>query len=175
MRLNVCLAALAATLVASPALAQQAFPTDTAAATARGTVLQSHSLVNQTALDFGIVSADPANPGTVSIEASAAGLRSFTGGVTLLPSTFQAARFDGLAAPLENVALTLTPPGGNVIQDAAGDTITVNSMSVDSNGLARQASSTGNFTVYVGGTFGIAANQNSGVYTAQFELTAEYQ
>lgn len=175
MRLNVCVAAVAALFVASPALAQQVFPTDTAAATARGVVLQSHSLVNQTALDFGIISADPANPGTVSIEASSAGLRTFTGGVTLLPSSFQAARFDGLAAPLETVVLTLTPPTGNVIQDAAGDTIAVNSMTVDTNGLTRQANSNGNFTVYVGGTFGVAANQNSGVYSAQFQLTAEYQ
>jgi hypothetical protein len=174
MRFTLLVAALAATTAAAPAFAQQ-FPTDTAAATARGVVLQAHQLVNQTALDFGIVTVDPATPGTVSIEASAAGLRTVGGGVTGLPSTFQAARFDGLAAPLENVVLTLTPPAGNVLQDAAGDTVTVNAMSVDSNGLARQASSNGNFTVYVGGDFGLAANQPSGVYSAQFQLTAEYQ
>lgn len=174
MRLNICLAALAATVVATPALAQS-FPSDTAAATARGVVLQAHQLVNQTTLDFGIVTVDPATPGTVSIEASSAGLRSVGGGVTALPSTFQAARFDGLAAPLENVVLTLTPPAGNVLLDAAGDTVAVNSMSVDSAGLSRQANSTGKFTVYVGGAFGLAANQHSGVYSAQFQLTAQYQ
>jgi hypothetical protein len=61
------------------------------------------------------------------------------------------------------------------LQDAAGDTVTVNSMTVDANGLTRQADANGDFTVYVGGDFGLAANQPSGVYSAQFQLTADYQ
>ena len=95
--------------------------------------------------------------------------------MTLLPSASSSARFDGLAAPLETVALTLTPPVGNVLQSAAGDQITVNSMSVDSAGLIRAANSSGDFTVYVGGAFGLTATQPAGVYTADFNLTAEYQ
>ena len=71
--------------------------------------------------------------------------------------------------------LTLTPPVGNVLQSAAGDQIAVNSMSVDAAGLTRTANSTGGFTVYVGGDFGLTANQPAGVYSAQFKLTAEYQ
>jgi hypothetical protein len=31
------------------------------------------------------------------------------------------------------------------------------------------------YSVYVGGTFGIGANQPSGVYSAQFDVTATYQ
>jgi hypothetical protein len=173
MRYKICLAALAATLAASPAFAQAV--TDTASATARGVVLQQHSLINNGALDFGIVTTDGTNPGTVVIESSSAGTRTATNGVSLLPGASQAARFDGLAAPLETVVLTLVPPVGNVLQDAAGDTITVNSMSVDANGLTRQADANGNFTVYVGGDFGLTAIQPSGVYSAQFQLTAEYQ
>ena len=175
MRSYVYLAALAASAaVASPALAQ-AFPSDDAPATARGVVLQQHSLINQTNLDFGIVTTDGTNPGTVTIAASAAGARASTGGVTLLPSTSSSARFDGLAAPLETVVLTLTPPVGNVLPDAAGDQITVNSMSVDAAGLTRTANATGNFTVYVGGDFGLTATQAAGVYSANFNLNAEYQ
>jgi len=175
MRFYVTLAALAATAgVASPAFAQ-AFPNDDAPAVARGVVLQTHSLVNQSDLDFGIVTTDGTNPGTVSIAASAAGARASTGGVTLLPSTSSSARFDGLAAPLETVVLTLTPPVGNVLQSAAGDQITVNSMSVDAAGLTRTASATGTFTVYVGGDFGLTATQAAGVYSADFNLNAEYQ
>ena len=180
MRLNVCLAALAATLVASPAFAQAAptFPTDTASATARGTVLQSHSLVNATALDFGIVTVDPTTGGTVSISADPSAVRTTggAGGVTPLPSTFTAARFDGLAAPLEKVVLSLTPPSGGVITDAANDSIKVTSLYVDqSNNMTRQANSSGSFTVYVGGDFDLAANQASGVYSGTFQLTASYQ
>ena len=175
MRFNVYLAALAASAaVASPAFAQ-AFPSDDAPATARGVVLQQHSLLNQSNLDFGIVTTDGISAGTVTIAADAAGARASTGGVTLLPSTSSSARFDGLAAPLETVVLTLTPPVGNVLQDAAGDQIAVNSMSVDAAGLTRTASATGTFTVYVGGDFGLTANQAAGVYSANFNLNAEYQ
>jgi hypothetical protein len=173
MRFNLYLAAAAATLAASPAFAQAV--TDTADATARGVVLQQHSLINNGALDFGIVTTDGTSAGTVVIAASSTGTRTNTGGVTLLPGASQAARFDGLAAPLETVVLTLTPPVGGVIQDAAGDTITVNSMSVDAAGLTRTADANGNFTVYVGGDFGLTATQTAGVYSAQFKLTAEYQ
>lgn len=176
MRFHVCLAALAASAaVASPAFAQQVYPSDTAQATARGVVLQQHSLINQTNLDFGIVTTDGVNSGTVTIASDSSGSRASTGGVTLLPSTSSSARFDGLAAPLETVVLTLTPPVGNVLQDAAGDQIAVNSMSVDAAGVTRTANSTGGFTVYVGGDFGLAANQAAGVYSADFHLTAEYQ
>ena len=177
MRFHVTLAALAASAaVATPALAQT-FPNDDAPATARGVVLQTHSLINQTDLDFGIVTTDGTNTGTVTIAPDASGARGFTGGVMLLPSNPTSARFDGLAAPLETVVLTLTKPVGNVLQDAAGDQITVNSMSIDGAGLTETiaANGTGDFTVYVGGDFGLAATQKAGVYSASFNLNAEYQ
>ena len=175
MRFYVTLAALAASAaVATPAFAQ-AFPNDDAPAVARGVVLQTHSLINQSDLDFGIVTTDGTNPGTVTIAPDSSGARGFTGGVMLLPSNPTSARFDGLAAPLETVVLTLTPPVGNVLQDAAGDQITVNSMSVDAAGLTRTANATGGFVVYVGGDFGLTATQPAGVYSADFHLTAEYQ
>ena len=177
MRYTLLVAALAAT-VATPALAQQA-PTasDTATATARGVVLQAHQLVKNTDLDFGVVTVDPLNAGTVSISADAAGSRSATGGVTPLPSTYQAASFDGLAAPAETVALTITNPPSNVLVSStnSNDKITVNSLNLDAAGASRVADSTGAFVVYVCGTFGLIANQPAGVYSAQFDLTADYQ
>jgi hypothetical protein len=153
MRLTVCFAALAATLVATPALAQS-YPSDTATATAKGTVLQSHQLVNGSPLDFGIVTVDSVNGGTVSITASGTPVRTTggAGGVTALPSSISAARFDGLAAPLENVVLSL----GSL------PTLT-------------DANNSGNFTVYVGGDFSLSAGQPSGVYSGTFQLTAQYQ
>lgn len=178
MRMNVCLAALAATLIASPALAQQApSASDTATATARGVVLQAHQLVKDTDLDFGVVTVDSATAGTVSISADSTGARTATGGVTPLPSTYQAASFQGLAAPAETVALTITPPAGNVLISStnANDKITVNSLNLDAAGASRVADSTGAFNVWVGGTFGLNAGQPAGVYSAQFQLTADYQ
>ena len=70
MRLNICLAAAAATLAASPAFAQAV--TDTAPAIARGVVLQQHSLINNGDLDFGIVTTDGATAGTVAVAATSA-------------------------------------------------------------------------------------------------------
>lgn len=175
MRLNICFAAFAATLVAAPAFAAAA--SDTTSATARGVVLQAHQLVKSTDLDFGLVTVDSVNAGTVSISADSTGTRTATGGVTPLPSTYQAASFNGLAAPGETVALTITPPPSNVLISTTNpnDKITVNSLNLDSAGASRVADSTGSFTVYVGGSFGLNAAQNAGVYTGQFQLTANYQ
>jgi hypothetical protein len=180
MRLNICLAALAATLVASPAFAQ-AVPTasDTASAEAKGVVLQAHKLVKNKDLDFGVVTVDSVNGGTVSISADSSGTRTTggAGGVTPLPSTFQAANFDGLAAPGETVQLTLTPPAGGVIVSTtnANDKIAVTSLDLDAAGPTRVTDTSGQFAVYVGGTFTLNAGQNAGVYTGQFDLKADYQ
>lgn len=176
MRLNICLAAFAASFVAAPALAAPT-ASDTTSATARGVVLQAHQLVKATDLDFGVVTVDSINAGTVSISADSAGTRTATGGVTPLPSTYQAASFNGLAAPGETIALTITPPPSNVLISTTNpnDKITVNSLNLDAAGASRVADSTGSFTVYVGGSFGLNAAQNAGVYTAQFQLTADYQ
>ena len=100
-----------------------------------------------------------------------------TGGVAPLASTFQAASFNGRAAPAETVALTITPPPSNVLISTTNpnDKINVNSLNLDSGRPSRVADSTGAFTVYVGGSFGLNAGQNAGVYIAQFQLTADYQ
>ena len=177
MRLNVCLAALAATLVASPALAQVVTPapiTDSDQATARGVVLGAHSLKKARDLDFGVVSVDPVTGGDVSVAAASTATAVATGGVTVLTSTSSSAEFDGSAAPNEQVALTLSGPGTTSVQDGAGHSIPV-SLALDAAGATRNADSQGGFTVWVGGTFTIAGGQAPGVYTNLFTLTAEYQ
>ena len=177
MRFHVCLAALAASVAAaSPAIAQAVPPpvTDFDTATARGVVLGAHSLRKSKDLDFGVVAVDPASGGTVSIAASSSGNRAVTGGVTPLTSTTSAAQFDGSAAPNEQVALTLSGAATTVVQDGAGNSIPV-ALSLDAAGATRNADALGGFTVYVGGTFTIAAGQTPGVYSNTFDLTAEYQ
>jgi hypothetical protein len=95
-----------------------------------------------------------------------------------VPSTYSAARFDGLAAPSETVLLTLTPStaGGLTLVDAVSGASISGSLNLDQSGATtRTADANGNFVVYVGGDFAIAANQANGFYTANFDLTAEYQ
>ena len=174
MRFNICLAALAATvLTASPAFAQQA----SANAVAKGRVLQPLTLTKFIDLDFGTVSSDPVTPGTVAVDVTnpASPVRNKTGGVTLVPGTWQPARFDGTGEPGRAFTLTLTPPA-TLINGA--NSINVNSMVLDTCNCTtdtRSADVAGNFTVYVGGNFAIANNQASGLYTATFDVTADYQ
>lgn len=169
MRFKYGLAALAALAVATPAVAQQ----KSATATAKGVVLEPLTLTWVSDLDFGTV-AGSAAAGTVSVDPDSA-LRAATGGVTLVPSAFSRARFDGLGQAAQTVGLTLTPPAGNVLVGPGGATVSVNSMTIDAAGTTRVLGGSGAFTVYVGGTFGIAANQANGTYQALFQLTADYQ
>lgn len=168
MRTKICLAALAASLVtATPAVAQQA----SANAQARGTVLQSLSLIRQTDLDFGTVAPDALVAGSVSIDADT-GVRTTGGGVAALPGAFSRAQFDGAGTAGSSVQLTLTQPAGGVIVSGANTIPAV--LNLDSGGSPRVIPAGGVFSVYVGGDFTIGANQASGLYTATFDLTAQY-
>ncbi len=169
MRFNFYLAAVAATLVAAtPAVAQQR----SATAEARGVVLQPLTLTKVWDLDFGTVAGSNV-AGGVTVDANS-GVRTASGGVVAAPSTFSRGRFDGLGQAGQTVGLSLTPPTGNVLVSGS-NTVAVNSLSLDSGGATRVIGSGGSFTVYVGGDFGIAANQPNGTYSALFSLTADYQ
>ncbi len=170
MRLNVCLAALAATFVAAtPAVAQQAIGT----ATAKGTVLQALTLVNKSDLDFGTVAPDFTNPDTVTIDPDTNTRTIANGFVVGLPGAFSRAQFDGNGTAGKTVQLTLGQPSGGVISSAGNNIPAV--LKLDSAGTTRTIPAGGVFSVYVGGDFTIGANQASGLYTAQFQLTAIYQ
>ena len=172
MRKSLCLAALAASaLSATPALAQQA----SATAEARGVVLQPLTLARVQDLDFGTV-VGSAVAGTVSIDADT-GARSVTGGVTGVPSfPGDRALFQGAGTSGQDVVPSLNAPTLLISTSNPLDTITVNSMVLDAgNATTRTIGVTGIFQVGVGGDFAIAANQPAGLYTANFDLTADYQ
>lgn len=174
MRLTICLAALAATAAtATPAFAQAV--SASANAEARGVVLQPLTLTRVDDLDFGTVISTAA-AGTVVIDADD-GSRTVTGGVLAVPS-YPGGRglFTGNGSAGQDVNLTLNAPGVLVSTTNPLDLVTVNSMYLDSgNSLVRTIGVSTIFNVGVGGDFGIAANQPNGLYTAQFDLTADYQ
>jgi hypothetical protein len=171
MRFTLSLAALAATLVvATPAVAQQA----SATAEARGVVLSPLTLTKVTDLDFGTVAASNV-AGTVAVNATS-GIRSVTGGVTAVPSTFSRGEFTGLAQAATTVQLSLVPPTGNQLYSGANAiNIVAGSMGFDSAGTTRVVPAGGSFVVGVGAAFDIAANQPNGAYSALFQVTADYQ
>lgn len=169
MRLSLGTAALAATFIAaSPAFAQTS---SQATATASGTILETNSLTKITDLDFGTIAADDTVAGTVTVDADS-GARSGTD-VSLLPGTYQRAEFVARGVADQVVDFVLTQPAGNALANAGGDTIGA-TLSLDSGGVSRTVPASGNITLYVGGVFDIAAQQPNGVYTGDFDLTANF-
>ena len=172
MRFTLLYAAAAATLVAAtPAAAQLA----SATAQAKGTVLLPLTLTKTQDLDFGTVVASPTVAGNVVIDANT-GARTVGGGVTGVPSfPGDRAVFMGAGSANQDVDLTLNPPA---TLNSGANTVVVNSMTFDSGGglaTTRTIDNTGAFSIGVGGSFHIAANQPNGVYTANFTVTADYQ
>lgn len=191
MRFSVSLAALAATFVAAPAIAQVVPPPPTATATAtpnpiaKGVVVLPLTLTKSQDLDFGTVIPSSTADGTVAISADD-GSRAVTNGVigvTAFPG--DRALFQGAGTAGQTVLLTLQAPA---TLTSGSNSITVNSMYFDSTGAgagavnaagnletSRTIDGTGAFSIGVGGNFEILKNQPNGKYQAPFIVTAEYQ
>jgi hypothetical protein len=73
------------------------------------------------------------------------------------------------------VQITLGQPAGGVIVNGGNSIAAALTLDSASAAPTRTIPVGGVYSVYVGGTFDIAANQASGVYTAQFDVTATYQ
>jgi len=174
MRLNITLAALAATVAfASPAFGQ-AVTTASDTAEARGLVLQPLSLARVQDLDFGTVLAS-ATADTVTVDPDT-GLRSLggSGGVALVATNpGDRGLFTGSGDPGVVVTISLTPPVGGVVVNGA-NSIPVTLVLDQGGSTSRTIGATGTFDVGVGGTFSIGANQATGLYTADFQVTAQY-
>jgi hypothetical protein len=170
MRISVLLAAAAATFAtATPALAASA----SATANARGIVLKSLTLTAVSDLDFGTVAGDAINPGHVVINADTGG-RTVSGGVVALSGAFGRAQFNGLGDANASVTLTLSQPAGGVICTAGCAATIPAALNLNSGGTTRVTDGAGKLTVYVGGDFTIAANQQQGLYSSTFDLTVNY-
>ena len=177
MRLKITIAALAATLaLASPAMAQTSA---VAPAVARGTVLLPLTLINDEPLEFGTVLAS-GTAGWVAVDAEDGSRTADGTGVTLITlDNGGRAVFTATGTAGQSIDLTLTPPAGMVLNGPGGATVAIDNLRLD--GLAanvltdtRIMGAGDTLTIGVGGRFNIAANQQNGVYTADFSLTAEY-
>ena len=169
MRLKITLAALAATIAfASPGQAQ----TVSATAEARGLVLQPLTLSRVDDLDFGTV-ISTASGGDVTINADS-GFRTVTGGVAAGPAAGNRALFSGFGSANQQVDLDLAYPA---VLTSGANSIAITALGFDGGGgtsTTRTIDGTGTFQIGVGGTFAIGANQPNGLYTATFQVTAEY-
>ena len=129
------------------------------------------SLIKIQDLDFGSI-VPSGTAGTVTLNASTSA-RTFTGGVTLVPSDagFHG-YFAGAGSANQQVLIALSPPVE--LASVAGDKIPVVGLTLDGPPM-RTIDNTRAFFVGVGGTLSIAANQPVGTYSGDFWVTAVYQ
>lgn len=122
-------------------------------------------------LSFGSV-IPSAVSGTVIINAST-GARTIVGGVTAMPSDVgRRAYFGGAGSPNQLVVVTVTPPVQ--LTSVAGDTLTVLALTLDGPPLRTIHPVDRTFFFGVGGIILIGADQPEGVYTSDYDVTANY-
>ena len=123
-------------------------------------------------IHFGTIVPSTTTAGFVSINATT-GARTGSAGLTLMPTDVgQRGRFAGAGTPNQQVIMTLTAP--TELTNPAGDTIPVLAMNLDGP-TTRTIGVSHSFFVGVGGVIFIAANQPEGLYSADYDLTADYQ
>ena len=122
-------------------------------------------------LSFGSVIPSPVS-GTVMINA-VTGARTTAGGVTAVPSDVgQRAYFGGAGSPSQLVIVTVTPP--LQLTSGAGDTLPVLALTLDGPPLRTIHPTDRTFFFGVGGIILVGANQPEGVYTSDYDVTANY-
>lgn len=122
-------------------------------------------------LSFGSVIPSPVS-GTVVINA-VTGDRTIAGGVTAVPSDVgQRAYFGGAGSPNQLVIVTVTAPA--VLTSVAGDTLPVLALTLDGPPLRTIHPVDRTFFFGVGGIILVGADQPEGVYTSDYDVTANY-
>lgn len=181
--LRLCAAAagaIGAMLAAAPAAAQQTQgPTGTRQGEAKTIVLRQLSFFRVQDLDFGDIIPGP-TAGVVRILPD--GTRTTTGGVSVVGSTHQPARFAGLGSFNQQVLITIS---SNTIQlTGPGAPMTVSQFEIGSTPTAilstaptrfRITATNGQFNFPVGARLAVAANQAAGSYSGTFAITLDYQ
>jgi hypothetical protein len=181
VRACVIAAALAGTMAGvSPAAAQQTQgPTGTRQAEAKGIVLRQLSFFRVQDLDFGDIIPGP-TAGVVRILPD--GSRTVTGGVAVVGTTHQPARFAGMGSQNQQVLITVS---ANTIQlTGPGAPMTLSQFEIGSTPTAilstaptrfRITAANGQFNFPVGARLAVGANQAAGDYAGSFTITLDYQ
>jgi hypothetical protein len=152
-----------------------AAPAHAAPASASGSaiIIRPGTLVNSAPLSFGNI-VPSATAGTVTV--SETGIRSSTGGVTLVGGTVSAAAFTGMtdAFPFWVDVDAPTPASITLTRIGGGPTMTVNNFVVEGNTGFRFVWLNSVFNFRVGGRLNVAANQAPGTYNGTFSVTVNY-
>jgi hypothetical protein len=139
---------------------------------ARALLLIPLTLTKVQDIHFGTIVPSTTTAGWVAINA-VTGARTGSAGLTLMPADVgQRGRFAGAGTAGQQVIMSLTAPAE--LTNPAGDTLTVLAMTLDGP-TTRTIAADQTFYVGVGGTIFVAANQPEGLYSATYDLTADYQ
>ena len=137
----------------------------------RALLLVPLRLTKITDLSFGSVVPSGLS-GTVAINA-VTGARTIAGGVTGIPSDAgRRAEFAGAGSANQLVILTVTPPLN--LTSGGGDTLPVLALTLDGPPVRTIDPATRTFYFGVGGIITVNANQPEGVYTSNYDVTANY-
>lgn len=163
--------ALAGAAIAAPA---EAAPVSASTdASGKAIILVPLTLTKIDDLEFGSIVPAPVT-GTVMINASN-GARTFTGGVTGVPSDpGHRAYFAGAGTPSQQVVVWVTPPTQLTSTTNPSDKIPVLLLNIDGSPIRSIDPATRAFFFGVGGIIQINANQPEGLYEATFDVTAAY-
>lgn len=148
--------------------------------TSRTTVVSSLSLIKDADLNFGdLISGTTAS--TVIVDPQ--GLRQVTGSVVEAGGTVSAARFQGSGTGGQRIQLR-APSGSYTLTEGVSGAIMILrdlTMEVDNATLLGRGNSgqyritgAGPFTVRIGGTLDVGANQTPGAYVGTFEVDVNY-
>lgn len=139
---------------------------------ARALLLIPLTLTKVQDIHFGSIVPSTTTGGWVAINA-VTGARTASAGLTLMPTDIgQRGQFAGAGTPGQQVIMSLTPP--TQLTNPGGDTLDVLAMTIDGP-TTRTIGADHTFFVGVGGTIFVAANQAEGLYSATYDLTADYQ
>jgi len=138
----------------------------------RALILVPLTLTKVQDIHFGTIVPSTTTAGFVKIDA-VTGARTASAGITLMPTDIgQRGQFAGAGTPSQQVIMSLTPPTD--LTNPAGDTLTVLTMSLDGP-TTRTIAANHSFFVGVGGIIFVGIDQPEGLYSATYDLTADYQ
>ncbi|MDH5545293.1 MAG: DUF4402 domain-containing protein [Gammaproteobacteria bacterium] len=142
----------------------------TATSNATANIVTPIAITNTAALDFGSFSHGGA-AGTVVVDT--AGVRTFTGAITLMGVTSAAAAFDVAGTPSSLFSITL--PASTILSNGV-DNITIDTfLSNPAVAVGGALDATGAAVVNVGATLNIVGTESTGAYTGSFDVTVDYQ
>jgi spore coat protein U-like protein len=150
-------------------------------ANAKTVVVSRLAFLNAEELEFGSLLAGT-TAGTVTV--SPTGVRTKTGGVTLVGGLVQPARFAGRGTLNQTVLISLTASPSTLQRIGGTETMRLDQLTIGSTPTAvltttprafRISSPTGIFNFPIGGRLSVNANQVPGDYVGTFAVTLNYQ